>query len=333
MALKYCLPSALYKDKLREYFDWDASGNIAYANRPRLLDMFCGAGGASFGYYLSGFQVVGVDHAPQSRYPFQFIQGDALEYVASHGHEYDAIAASPPCQSYSALKHMARGESPALVEITRLLLQATGRPYVIENVVGAPLRWPLMLCGSMFGLQTSCGAQLRRHRLFESNVLLMSPGHCRHGETISVCGDTPHNPRTWRATHRGLKAPMISVNGHEFRNEASRHAERRTISIHGNKADDPRREGEVERQRAARTMTVVGATPRDPSLEKQKYGTVTVTGSTPQRNVVRNTIRETFSVEEARIAMGIDWMPMRSLSQAIPPAYTEFIGRQIRNFL
>lgn len=240
----------------------------------RLLDLFSGAGGAAVGYHQAGFtEIVGVDCAPQPRYPFPFVEADALEYVTAHGQEFDVIHASPPCQAYSVLRHLARKGSPALIEATRAALQATGKPYVIENVIGAPLHFPLMLCGSMFDLQTPCGAQLRRHRLFECSHLILAPGNCRHGE--------------------------------------------QRIGVHGGKARD------------RRTIMVVGDTPRDPAAERRKYHTITVTGNTPQQNVVRNRIRETFSIEAARIAMGIDWMPMADLSQAIPPAYTRWIGTQL----
>lgn len=107
--------------------------------RPRLLDLFCGAGGCSAGYDRAGFDVTGVDVVPQPRYPFAFHQGDALEYVAAHGHEYDAIHASPPCQSYTPLRALSPDkEYPDLVAVTRAALEATGRPWVIENVPGAP---------------------------------------------------------------------------------------------------------------------------------------------------------------------------------------------------
>lgn len=145
--------------------------------KPRLLDLFCCAGGAGVGYKRAGFDVVGVDIDPQPRYPLHFIQADALtldpEWVAS----FDVIHASPPCQSYSDLaKRNGNGhEWPRLIEPVRDMLRATGRPYVIENVDGAPLLDPLVLCGTMF-------EELRvlRHRLFESNVDLVAPPHGRH---------------------------------------------------------------------------------------------------------------------------------------------------------
>ena len=278
----------------------------------KLLDLYCGAGGAGYGYRLAGFHVTGIDHRPQPRYAGDiFLQADALEYLTEHGQEYDCIHASPPCQPYSALKHFARPGHPALIESTRIALQAIEKPYVIENVVGAPLRWPLMLCGTMFGLSTLGGAQLRRHRLFESNLLLMSPGHCSHGE------------RT------------LSVNGHEFRNEKMRWKERQTetITVCDNRPHNPRIWRAAQRRMTPATIMVVGATPRNPGLERRKYHTIPVTGTVPQQNVVRNQIRETFTVDEARYAMGIDWMPMRALAQAIPPAYTQWVGSQIRQYL
>lgn len=109
--------------------------------KPRLLDLFCGAGGAAAGYYRAGFEVVGVDLAPQPRFPFPFVQADALAHLADHGREFDAIHASPPCQAYSicgALPQCQR-DYPRLLEPVRELLVASGRPWILENVVGAPL--------------------------------------------------------------------------------------------------------------------------------------------------------------------------------------------------
>jgi DNA (cytosine-5)-methyltransferase 1 len=136
--------------------------------QPLLLDLFCGAGGASRGYADAGFDIVGVDINPQPRYPFTFIQGDALEYLAVHGQEFVAIHASPPCQRYSAAAaiHNSSDKHPALIEPTREALIDLGKPWVIENVQRAPLRSPITLCGSMFGLG------VRRHRLFESSFSL-----------------------------------------------------------------------------------------------------------------------------------------------------------------
>jgi DNA (cytosine-5)-methyltransferase 1 len=150
--------------------------------RPRLLDLFSGAGGASYGYMLAGFHVTGVDIRPQPRYRGDvFIQADALEYVAAHGHEYDCIAASPPCQGYSRMRHLPwlKGRTyPMLIEATRAALQATGKPYIIENVEGAPLENAVMLCGTMFGLK------VYRHRLFETSFFVLSFPHTKHQEVI-----------------------------------------------------------------------------------------------------------------------------------------------------
>jgi DNA (cytosine-5)-methyltransferase 1 len=209
-------------------------------SRPRLLDLFAGAGGAAVGYHRAGFDVVGVDLAPQPRYPFAFVQADALDYCREHGHEFDAIHASPPCQAYSALSVVNRKRAsnhPRLIEPARRVLQDTGIPYVIENIVGAPLNTTIQLCGSSFGLR------VRRHRRFESNVMLFAP-HCRHsdqGRPVGVFGDHPES------------APLKAhARGGGF-----------------NRAD---------------------------------------------------------SIEDARDAMGIDWMEWSELTQAIPPAYTEWIG-------
>lgn len=131
----------------------------------RLLDLFCGAGGSAYGYYQAGFtEIVGIDIVPQPRYPFEFIQADALAPPVDPA-GFDAVHASPPCQEYSDLRYRTGRDYPDLIAPTRDLLQAARRPYVIENVEGAPLLGPLMLCGTMFD-----GLQVIRHRLFESNV-------------------------------------------------------------------------------------------------------------------------------------------------------------------
>jgi DNA (cytosine-5)-methyltransferase 1 len=162
--------------------------------RPRLLDLFCCEGGAGMGYHRAGFDVVGVDKVGRfaKRYPFEFHQADAIEYVKAHGHEFDAVHSSPPCQAYSITKHSHNNTHPKLIEPTRAALLATGKPYVIENVVGAPLLDPLMLCGDLFGLTTEdtdgLPLRLERHRLFESNVFLVSPGRCWHASSVRVGG-------------------------------------------------------------------------------------------------------------------------------------------------
>jgi DNA (cytosine-5)-methyltransferase 1 len=149
--------------------------------RPRLLDLFCGAGCAATGYHRAGFDIVGIDNRPQPHYPYEFHQADALEYPLDG---FDAIHASPPCQAYSILGNFALGDYPDLYNATRERLTATGRPWIIENVPGAPYRQGVTLCGSMFGLG------VRRHRNFEASWLMLSPG-CTHrdqGPTLTVCG-------------------------------------------------------------------------------------------------------------------------------------------------
>ena len=226
--------------------------------KPRALDLFCGAGGASRGLQLAGFHVTGVDINPQPHYcGDDFVQGDALNPPFDPT-KFDFIWASPKCQAHTRLAGMwnARTHEDQIPE-TRELLRAAGCPYVIENVIGAPLENPFMLCGTMFGLQTECGAQLERHRLFEANwwVGLIPP--CSHG---------------------------------------------------------------------TRTLGVYGEGARDNSSDTRRR-VITVTGHTPQQNVVYNQVRRTYGVAAARVAMGIDWMTIAELCQAIPPAYSEFIGR------
>lgn len=145
---------------------------------PLLLDAYCCAGGATKGYQRAGFRVVGVDITPQPRYcGDEFVQGDAIEFITSHGVEFAAIHASPPCQSSCLLtKGTNKGrEYPQLIAPTRAALLTTGRPWVIENVVGAPIRADLLLCGEMFNLGVI------RHRLFEADGWwALSPSHPRH---------------------------------------------------------------------------------------------------------------------------------------------------------
>jgi DNA (cytosine-5)-methyltransferase 1 len=129
------------------------------------------------GYARAGFEVVGVDHKPQPNFPFEFILGDALDLDPQFIASFDAIHASPPCQSYSDLAKRNRNAHmhPRLVEPTRALLRASGLPYIIENVEGAPLLNPIVLCGTMFK-----GLRVIRHRLFESNFPLVAPPHKKH---------------------------------------------------------------------------------------------------------------------------------------------------------
>jgi DNA (cytosine-5)-methyltransferase 1 len=172
---------------------------------PRLLDLFCGAGGVAMGYHRAGFDVVGVDIRPQPNYPFRFIQQDVLLFDESERfgflQSFDAIHASPPCQAYSPLNALSPHKSyPDLVAATRAMLDDSGVLYVIENVMSAPLikERSIVLCGSMFGLRTY------RHRRFESHLKLVAPEHPKHtvltatkqrkarwveGWNVSVTGD------------------------------------------------------------------------------------------------------------------------------------------------
>lgn len=178
-----------------------------------MLDLFCGAGGCSVGYYRSGFtKIVGVDINPQPRYPFEFMQADALatlQHLINGGRirpdpmrdeptyglgDFDAIHASPPCQAYTIAKSINGRRHPDLVPETRRLLEESGKPWVIENVPGAPMPDAKVCCGLALGLK------VKRHRLFESSIELWFPpcpsGH--KGEWFTVFGNgggTANRPR------------------------------------------------------------------------------------------------------------------------------------------
>lgn len=174
---------------------------------PRLLDLFCGAGGAAMGYHRAGFEVVGVDLAPQPHYPFEFHQADAMAFPLDG---FDAIHASPPCQRYTVGRkiHNSGERHPDLVATTRERLVVTDVPWVIENVVGAPLRRAVTLCGTMFGLKVF------RHRLFECSCPVLVPPHSAHdGSTGATDG--------YSTKARGRNG-YICVAGHNFiRQEAA----------------------------------------------------------------------------------------------------------------
>lgn len=211
-------------------------------SRPKLLDLFCCEGGASEGYHRAGFDVHGIDIFDgyrKDRYPFPSHQGwvepllDVLldrgtvafrygrEAVQSLGlADFDAIAASPPCQRYSITNAARRADYPDLIGPVRGMLMQTGKPYVIENVVGAPLDNPLLLCWSMFNSAGSVldddGTPLRmeRHRLFESNIALTAPGTCHHPKCVQVAGSYGGARRDkWEAKHvrKGGYVPSIPV--------------------------------------------------------------------------------------------------------------------------
>ena len=206
----------------------------------KLLDLFCGVGGASVGYARAGFEVHGVDLKHGKRYPFTYLRADVLDVLQDQEFidQFDVIHASPPCQTHSITQHLrnAQGKSTSKIDLipqTRAALIASGKPYIIENVVGSPLINPIQICGSSFGLK------VRRHRLFESNMPLKG-SICNHKE------------------------------------------QGRPIGVYG-------------------------------SLNDQ----------------IPNGGRTAETIDQARQAMGMDWAIWTELVEAIPPAYTEYIGKQI----
>lgn len=158
--------------------------------KPLLLDAYCCAGGAGYGYFLAGFEVVGVDQEKQPNNPFECYQGDAVEFIRQHGHEFDFIHASPPCQFGTQLQHLHKHKPEYhevhinLIPDTRAALLDIGKPYVIENVPGARkhLIKPVMLCGKTLGLK------VYRHRYFECSFDVTELAHLKHNDHTPRAG-------------------------------------------------------------------------------------------------------------------------------------------------
>jgi DNA (cytosine-5)-methyltransferase 1 len=250
----------------------------------RLLDLFCGAGGAAMGYHRAGFdEIVGVDNRPQPRYPFTFVLDDALEYVAAHGREFDAIHASPPCQGYSIMRNLPwlrHKEYPLLIQPTADALNAIGLPWIIENVMGAKLAsgW---LCGTMFGLP------FFRHRFFwTGDWFWLQPSH------------KPHTQRIRSGHYLAGRARDIVCSAAEDSRGIQTWSGRRPDGGHG--------------------LTLIEASPY---------------ASFPGQRPDNGALGHSKGARKAGLAMGIDWMKSDEISQAIPPAYTEFIGRQLMQVL
>lgn len=287
--------------------------------RPKALDLFCGAGGMSVGLERAGFEVTAVDIRPLAKHHRGgvFVQADALTFPLEG---FDFIHASPPCQAHSALRALHPGrEYPDHIAEVRERLQASGARWSVENVPGAPLggAFLVVLCGTMFGLVTPDGsAEIRRHRLFELSFCpARRPPPCRHG------GGRADGAQGRLFEVDGAERDVLTVVGTGLDNNRERHA-RRALSVTGHTAEiSPTNWGE------RKVLTVTGHTPVDNTRPGRRRA-MSVTGETPQTNAVRNQERTTFSAGDARAAMGIDWMSMKYLSQAIPPAYGEWIGRQ-----
>jgi DNA (cytosine-5)-methyltransferase 1 len=227
-----------------------APGRSDHLTKPRILDLFCGAGGAAEGYHRAGFAVTGIDIKPQPDYPYEFIQSDVMEWLSRRSGflRFDAIHASPPCQAFSAMTQVAgtRDNHPDLLTPIRDWLHRIGLPYVIENVPGAPVYGHVTLCGTAFGLGAG-EYELRRHRHFETSFPVMVPP-CQHRKP--------------------------------------------TLGIYGDHARDRRR----------------------------------VEGENPDRG---RQFPAGVGLELAREAMEMPWANWRGLSQAIPPAFTEYLGHYL----
>ena len=217
----------------------------------RLLDLFCGAGGAAMGYHQAGFtDIVGVDNVPQPNYPFTFIQADALQPPVDLD-EFDLIHASPPCQAYTtagAAWNNILGDpserNPNLLPATRSMLEASDARWTIENVPGAPMDNYVVLCGLSFGLN------VRRHRWFESSFPMWGMPCVNHEQDYVIVfgGGVRGRAHQIGRTHNGAGGPIIR--------------------------------------------------------------------------------RPTLPLKVGQDAMGIDWMNRHELSEAVPPAYTRFVGEQ-----
>lgn len=195
--------------------------------KPRLLDLFCGEGGAGMGYHQAGFDVIGVDNAQArlDRYPFATEKADALEFLAEYGDQFDAIHASPPCTGYSrgtAALPDRLDRYDRLIPATRDLLERTGKPWVIENVEDAKpeLRNPLTICWTHLNEPGSVADEdgtplwMKRHRLFESNVDLWPAGECIHPRDMQCAGAYGGARRDkWEAKHvrKGGYVPSVAV--------------------------------------------------------------------------------------------------------------------------
>ena len=290
--------------------------------RPRALDLYSGAGGVSVGLERAGFDVTAVDINPQPHHRGgHFIQADALEVLQEIDWllGFDFIWASPPCQAFTTLRHLNGKEYPNLIPATRAGLIAAGVPYCIENVPGAPLGesgWLTMLCGTMFGLQTPDGrAEIRRHRLFETSFSIALRPACQHGQdAITVTGHTPvHGPSRGLVRRESLSVCGTGMGPGNRGKEAEMQAKRAVLCVAGGKAmSGGMMTPQGERRRLV--LTLAGSHP------DAKTGGLTASGL--------SSARERFTTADARAAMGISWMPMKSLSQAIPPAYACWIGKR-----
>lgn len=318
----------------------------------RLLDLYCGAGGAAKGYHDAGFtEIVGVDHEEQKHYTYEFVQADALKYLADHGHGFDAIHASPPCQAYTIMRNLpwlAGRKYPALIKPTKDLLNYVGKPYVIENVMGARQGSKTLekfglqahglranyLCGLMFDLP------FYRHRLFYTNWYWQMPQHAKHWLPPRRGNFADRNP----AVGSGGQSEDAS-NWYEEFDHIGPGATRQTMYIptkSGNfdpaferrpQTNDPDRQFDKRIAFAGYESAAEREHPNPVNTEWRKAhdgGGLNLREGYEDKALnfptLVNGVEGKAAWKMAAEAMGIDWMNRDELTQAIPPSFTRYLG-------
>ena len=294
-----------------------------------MLDLFCGAGGAARGYYNAGItDIVGVDLSPQKNYPYEFVEAEALGYVRDHAAEFDVIHASPPCQGYSIMHNLPWLQGrvyPRLIKPLRELLRETGKAWVIENVMGASYMKNLEKIGERLGEDITdhrmeanylCGAMFGkaffRHRLFETSFDWMMPGHPRHH--VGPVRRGKFNERNVLMGNGGQGDPIITLPiGHTaIKPDPSR--QKNPVNTTWRTFHD----GQGNHRQGEAKISL------DASLNMRE-GYEKVAFSYP--TLLKDYNHSYKGWKLAGLLMEIDWMTRDELTQAIPPCYTEYIGK------